>query len=82
LLTKIRQLGLGQFAHFRIVAIDHLLRFGDLACDLLEFAVFLREFGERSMLARHRRDARWISQHLGVHEVFFQLLVTSQFLFQ
>ena len=64
--AKLRQLGLGQLAHLGIVAVDHLLRFGDLAGDLLELAILLGQLAERAMLAGDGRDARGIRQHLGI----------------
>ena len=80
--AQLRQLGLGQLAHFGIVAVDHLLRFGDLGIDLLELAILLRQLAERTMLAGNRRNARRIRQHLGIHEIVFELLEAGQFLFE
>ena len=53
-----RQLGLGQLAHLEVVAVDHLLGFGDLAVELFEAAVLLGELGERAVLAGDGRDPR------------------------
>ena len=82
LVAQLRQLGLGQLAHLGVVAVDHLLRFGDLAGDLLELAILLGQLAERAMLAGDGRDARRIRQHLGIDEVLFELLEAGQFLFE
>ena len=82
LVAQLRQLGLGQLAHLGVVAVDHLLRFGDLAGDLLELAILLGQLAERAMLAGDGRNARGIRQHLGIHEVAFELLEAGQFLFE
>ena len=52
---ELGQLGLGQLAHLGVVAVDHLLGFGDLAGDLLELAVLLGQLAERAVLAGRRR---------------------------
>ncbi len=80
--AQLRQLGLGQLAHLGIVAVDHLLGFGDLPGDLLELAILLGELAERAVLASDGRDARRIGQHLGIDEVIFELLEAGQFLIE
>ena len=67
---------------FGVVAVDHLLRFGDLVVELLEPAILLGQLAERAVLAGDGRDARRIRQDLGVHEVCFELLEAGQFLFE
>ena len=56
--AQLRQLGLGQLAHLGVVAVDHLLGFGDLAVELLEPAILLGQLAERAVLAGDGRDAR------------------------
>ncbi len=57
-IAQLRHLGFGQLAHFRIVTVDHLLRFGHLAVELLELAILFGELAERTMLAGDGRDAQ------------------------
>ena len=72
LVAQLGQLGLGQLAHLGVVAVDHLLGFGDLAVELLEPAILLGQLAERAVLAGDGRDARRIRQHLGIDEVCFR----------
>ena len=82
LVAQFRHLGLGELSHFRIVAVDHLLRFGHLAIELFELAIFFGELTERTVLAGDGCNARGIGQDLGINKILFELFVAGQFLFE
>ena len=59
-----------------------LSRLGNLRDQLFEPAVLPRELRQRTMLARHSRQAISVGQHLGINELPLELLEAGKFLFE
>ena len=79
---QLGQFGLGQLAHLRVGALEHLRGFGDLGVELLEAAILGGQLGQRAVLAGDHRHSRRIGQHLGIDELPFQFLEAGEGLFQ